>query len=133
MADDAILPRIDKWLWEVRLYKTRSQATEACNAGKIKIDGISVKPSRNLKIGVQIIVSQVPLIKTIVVKGYPKSRIAAKLVPEFMEDLTPQSEYDKLKLMNEMNLEHRSRGTGRPTKKHRRMIDQLKSQKEDWD
>jgi len=124
--------RIDKWLWEVRLFKSRSLATDACKAGKVKMDGSSVKASKEIKVGDTIIVSMNPLFKTIRVKQFPKSRISAKLVPEFMEDLTTQAEYDRVKLINTTNLEYRDRGAGRPTKKMRRVIDQLKNSKDSW-
>ena len=124
--------RVDKWLWEVRLFKTRSQATDACKAGKIKMDGQNIKPAKDLKIGDVIIVSLNPLYKTVRVKQFPKSRLGAKLVPDYMEDLTPQEEYDRVKLIETANAENRDRGAGRPTKKSRRMIDRLKHDKEAW-
>ncbi|MBK7215170.1 MAG: RNA-binding S4 domain-containing protein [Bacteroidales bacterium] len=124
--------RVDKWLWEVRLFKTRSQATDACKAGKIKMDGQNIKPAKDLKIGDVIIVSLNPLFKTVKVKQFPKSRLGAKLVPDYMEDLTPQEEYDRVKLIETANAENRDRGAGRPTKKSRRMIDRLKHDKEAW-
>jgi ribosome-associated heat shock protein Hsp15 len=120
--------RIDKWLWSVRVYKTRNQAADACRAGKVKMDGIAVKPSRDIKPGDVIEISMAPIKKTLEVIEPIKNRVGAKLVPEFARDLTPQEEYDKLKLINEMNFEHRDRGTGRPTKKQRRLIDYLKDE-----
>jgi ribosome-associated heat shock protein Hsp15 len=120
--------RIDKWLWSVRVYKTRNQAADACRAGKVKMDGIAVKPSRDIKPGDVIEISITPIKKTLEVIEPIKNRVGAKLVPEFARDLTPQEEYDKLKLINEMNFEHRDRGTGRPTKKQRRLIDYLKDE-----
>jgi ribosome-associated heat shock protein Hsp15 len=124
--------RIDKWLWEVRLFKSRSLATDACKAGKVKMDGSNVKASKEIKEGDVIVVSLNPLFKTVRVKQFPKSRVSAKLVPDFMEDLTLQSEYDRVKLIGETNSEYRDRGIGRPTKKQRRVIDQLKNSKESW-
>ncbi len=121
--------RIDKWLWAVRLYKTRSQAGEACKGGKVKIDGRNIKPSKEVKAGDEIEI-QVNLIeKKVLVKQVLKNRVGAKLVEIYMTDLTPREEYDKLKLMREMNAENRQRGSGRPTKKNRRMIEQLKKLK----
>lgn len=120
--------RIDKWLWSVRIYKTRTQAAEACRAGKVKMDGMAVKASRDVKTGDVIEISVPPIKKTIEVIEPIKNRVGAKLVPQFANDLTPQEEYDKLKLINEMNFEHRDRGTGRPTKKQRRLIDYLKDE-----
>jgi ribosome-associated heat shock protein Hsp15 len=124
--------RIDKWLWEVRLFKSRSLATEACKAGKVKMDGSNVKASKEIKAGDIIIVSLNPLFKIVRVKQFPKSRVNAKLVPDFMEDLTLQSEYDRVKLINDTNTEYRERGIGRPTKKQRRVIDLLKNRKDSW-
>ena len=124
--------RIDKWLWEVRLFKSRSLATDACKAGKVKMDGSNVKASKEIKEGDIIIVSLNPLFKTVRVKQFPKSRVSAKLVTDFMEDLTLQSEYDRVKLIGETNIEYRDRGIGRPTKKQRRVIDQLKNSKDSW-
>ncbi len=123
MADDL---RIDKWLWAVRIYKTRTMAGEACRAGKVKIDGISVKPSRIIKPEDIITVSLGPLTRTVKVKALIHNRVSAKLVPESLEDLTPAEEYERIKFMQELNEERRDRGTGRPTKKERRLIDRLK-------
>jgi len=120
--------RIDKWLWAIRIYKTRSLASEACRAGKVKISGITVKPSREIKAGDIIVINLSPLIKTVEVLEPIKNRVGAKLVPQFANDLTPQEEYDKVKLINEMNFERRDRGSGRPTKKQRRLIDYLKDE-----
>jgi len=124
--------RIDKWLWEVRLFKSRSLATDACKAGKVKMDGSNIKASKEIKEGDVITVSLNPLFKTVKVKQFPKSRVNAKLVPDFMEDLTLPSEYDRVKLINDTNNEYRDRGIGRPTKKQRRVIDQLKNSKDSW-
>lgn len=131
MADSL---RIDKWLWTVRLYKTRSLATDACKAGKIKVDGQNIKPARELKVGEEIVVSQNPLLKKVKVLGFPPNRLSAKLVPEFMEDLTSPEEYERVKHLRETNMEFRPHGIGRPTKKHRRLIDKLKDEdnSEDW-
>jgi len=124
--------RIDKWLWEVRLFKSRSLATDACKAGKVKMDGTNVKASKEIKVGNIIEVSLKPLFKTIRFKQLPRSRVNAKLVPDFAEDLTLPEEYDRVQLINDTNREYRDRGIGRPTKKSRRLIDQLKNSKESW-
>lgn len=124
--------RVDKWLWDVRIFKTRSQATDACKAGKVKLEGQSIKPAKELKVGDVVTVSLNPLFKTVRVKQFPKSRLGAKLVPDYMEDLTPESEYDRVKLIEAANAENRNRGMGRPTKKSRRLIDKLKHDKEAW-
>lgn len=126
MSSDTV--RIDKWLWAVRVYKTRNQAAEACRAGKVKMDGLAVKPSRDIKTGDVIEISVPPIKRIFEVLEPIKNRVGAKLVAQFARDLTPQEEYDKLKLINEMNFERRDRGAGRPTKKERRLIDYLKQE-----
>ncbi|NQT77408.1 MAG: RNA-binding S4 domain-containing protein [Bacteroidetes bacterium] len=121
--------RIDKWLWAVRIFKTRTQAAAACKGGKIKIEGQNVKASREVKEGEVISVSLTTFIKTVKVKSLLQRRVGAKLVPGYMEDLTPQEEYDKQKMSLEVNKEYRQRGDGRPTKKERRIIERLKKYK----
>ena len=121
--------RIDKWLWAVRIYKTRNLAADACRAGKVRINDKPVKPSHEVKLNEAIVINLTPLIKTVKVIGILKNRVAAKLVEDYLEDMTPQEEYDKVKLMRELNYEHRRRGEGRPTKKQRRMIDVIKKSK----
>jgi ribosome-associated heat shock protein Hsp15 len=118
--------RIDKWLWAVRVFKTRTQASEACRSGKVKILDHNVKPSRDLKTGEIITVSFPPITKTVKVVAMTANRVSAKLVPGFMEDLTPESEYQKLKRTPGMDFEFRERGIGRPTKRQRREIEFLK-------
>ncbi|MFA5416845.1 MAG: RNA-binding S4 domain-containing protein [Bacteroidales bacterium] len=119
--------RIDKWLWAVRLYKTRSQASDACSGGKVKINGQNAKPSREVKVGEIIEVQQPGIKKTVEVLQPAKNRVAAKLVPELMKDLTAPEEYERLEFMHEMKTEQRDRGTGRPTKKDRREISKIKN------
>ena len=118
--------RIDKWLWAVRLYKTRSQAADACKGGKVKMDGVSVKASREVKVGDIIQLHHNYIRRTVKVKVAAKNRVAAKLVSGLMEDLTPAEEFEKLEMMKQLNQEKRDRGTGRPTKKDRRIIDKIK-------
>ena len=119
--------RIDKWLWAVRLYKTRSQAAEACKGGKVKIDGQSVKASREVKVDDIIEVQQKGILKKVQIIKAVKNRVAASLVPELMKDLTSPEEYEKLDMLNQLNQEKRDRGIGRPTKKDRRTISKLKN------
>lgn len=118
--------RIDKWLWAVRIFKTRSQSAEACKSGKVKVNDQSVKASREVLIDCVITVKLKHITKTIRVLNLLNNRVGAKLVPEYMEDLTPDEEYQKLKIKNEMNYEFWQGGYGRPTKKARRQIDKLK-------
>lgn len=118
--------RIDKWLWAVRLFKTRSQATDACKSGKIKIESKTVKASREVKIGETISFNKDHINRTVKVKELLKNRVGAKLVEIYMQDLTPQEEYDKQKILRSGSFEYRDRGEGRPTKRERRDIDKLK-------
>ena len=119
--------RIDKFLWAVRLFKTRNAAAEACDAGKVKIRDINVKPSREIVVNDEIhLVLETGLRKNIMVKALIKNRLGAKLVPEYIDDLTPPEEYERIALLQKMRSEQRERGTGRPTKKERREIDKLK-------
>lgn len=118
--------RIDKWLWMVRLFKTRSMATDACNAGKVKMDGNNVKASKNIKENEVYVVRIGQLEKTVQVLGSPKSRVGAPLVPQFYTDLTPPEEYERVKMLS-MRFEHRDRGEGRPTKRDRRQIEFVKN------
>jgi len=119
--------RIDKWLWAVRFYKTRTQAADACKGGKVKIDGVNTKPSREVKVGDIIEIHHNYIRRSIKVKQATKNRVAAKLVPDLMEDLTPASEFEKLEMMKQLNQEKRDRGAGRPTKKDRRTIEAIKN------
>lgn len=119
--------RLDKWLWTVRLFKTRSQATEACRGGKVKMSGVNAKPSKEIKAGDQIDIVQNGIRKSVRVRQIVKNRVGAKLVPEIMEDLTPVEEYEKLEMARKINSERRQKGLGRPSKKDRRNIDRLKN------
>ncbi len=118
--------RIDKWLWAVRVFKTRSLASDACRTGKVKILDQAVKPSRDVKTGEIISISMAPITRTVKVIAPLGNRVSAKLVPGFMEDLTPEAEYQKLKRDHPSNFEFRERGIGRPTKRERREIEFLK-------
>ncbi|MFW5831013.1 MAG: RNA-binding S4 domain-containing protein [Prolixibacteraceae bacterium] len=115
--------RIDKWLWAVRIFKTRSKATEACRKGRVEMDELPVKPSREVRVGDVLKVKIAPVTKTLKVVGTIEKRVSAKLVPDFMEDVTPPEELEMLKVQKDMNLLNRQRGAGRPTKKERRDLD----------
>lgn len=118
--------RIDKWLWAVRVFKTRTQASDACRGGKVKMDGKNVKPSREVDKGDEIEIQQGIIKKRLKVLKPVKNRVAAKLVPELAKDLTPEEEYEKQEFVRQFNYEKRERGTGRPTKKERRDIGRIK-------
>lgn len=115
--------RIDKWLWAVRLFKTRSQATQACKAGKVKINNETVKPSREIKEGLLVSVQTGPVRKVVKVTALLHKRVGAKLVNQYMEDLTPEEEYQKIEIIKKQPLATRKKGMGRPTKKERRDMD----------
>jgi ribosome-associated heat shock protein Hsp15 len=129
--------RIDKWMWAVRLFKTRSLATEACKKGKISINGIPVKPSRNVKVGEIIDIRQNPMVFSFKIIALAENRMNAKLVPEYMENVTTQDQLELLQLYKLNRTLDRARGTGRPTKKERRdletYIDQPTFIDKEWD
>ena len=114
--------RIDKWLWCMRVFKTRTIATEACKKGRVTIGGNPVKPSRPVKIGEIIDVKKPPITYTFKVLNFPNGRLGAKLVPEYLENLTPQSQYDLLEMSRISGFVDRSKGLGRPTKREGREL-----------
>jgi ribosome-associated heat shock protein Hsp15 len=116
--------RIDKWLWAVRIYKTRSIATEACKNGRIIINGMAAKPSREVKPGETIFIRKLPVVYTIRVKELIHNRLPAQRVKDFMDDLTSPEELEKLKISDTAFFK-RDRGAGRPTKKERRLLDNI--------
>ncbi len=118
--------RIDKWLWAVRLFKTRALATEACRLGKVMFESSAVKPSKTVKEGdvYELTIEQVH--RTVRVKQLLNNRVGAKLVCDFMEDLTPEDEYERIRLAREFAFEKRDRGIGRPSKRDRRKLEQFK-------
>lgn len=120
--------RLDKWLWAIRAFKTRSLATEACKGGRIKIEGVPAKASREIKIGDIIEFKSGPLSKKIKVTQILKNRVNATLAVKNYEDLTTPEEYERLDFINQMKTEKRDRGIGRPSKKDRRDIDKLKEE-----
>ncbi|MFP4041512.1 MAG: RNA-binding S4 domain-containing protein [Bacteroidales bacterium] len=119
--------RIDKWLWAVRIFKTRSQASDACKKGKVLIEGQQVKPSRIIKTGEIVTVKKRPVFYKYKVLGLLGKRQGAKIAQEYYEDITPDEEKQKLELHRKQDkFEHREKGMGRPTKKERRILDQIK-------
>lgn len=117
--------RIDKYLWAIRVYKTRSDATDACNGNKVKLNGVNAKPSKAVKMGDTIEVHKGPAAFTYKVLQLSENRMGAALVPGYAENLTPESELAKLHAPVETIVLKRDRGTGRPTKKDRRQLDEL--------
>ena len=117
--------RIDKYLWAIRVFKTRTEATEACNGGKVKIGGVNAKPSKDVRPGDIISVRKGAVTFEYRVIQPLEKRVGAKLVPDYAENLTPQEELDKMRAPVETFFVTRDRGAGRPTKKERREIEQL--------
>jgi ribosome-associated heat shock protein Hsp15 len=115
--------RIDKWLFAVRIFKTRSIATEECSKGRVKVNGMEAKPSRDIKIGDLIEVRKNPVTYKYKVLQLAEKRMGAKLVPEYLEDQTPKEALEILDIQKQMQWSNRDRGTGRPTKKDRRDMD----------
>lgn len=112
--------RIDKWLWCVRLFKTRTQAAEACTGGKVKLNDESVKPSRELKPGDVVSLKRGPVTWSYRVMDFPQNRVSAKEVELYAENITPHTEKLKLEDLKYIPVIKRDKGSGRPTKKERR-------------
>ena len=115
--------RIDKWLWAARIYKTRTLAIEACKMGRIAIGGAQAKPSRTVKAGDEVSVKKPPVTYTFRVKQAIERRVGAKLIPEILDNITAPEQYELLEMSRISGFVNRARGTGRPTKKERRAID----------
>jgi ribosome-associated heat shock protein Hsp15 len=118
--------RIDKWLWCIRVFKSRTLASDACEGGKVKVDGASVKPSRHVKPGEVITVQQGYVKRQYRVVALLEKRVSAQLVKNFAGDITPQEELDKLKTERLVSYQSKFKGIGRPTKKDRRLIDKTR-------
>ena len=121
MANNEV--RIDKWLWAVRIFKTRSIATDAIKMGRVTIGGQRVKPSKMVKVGEVIDVKKPPIIYSFKVLALAENRMGAKLVPGFMENVTRKEQLDLLEMNRINGFIDRAKGLGRPTKKDRRDID----------
>lgn len=123
---DNLSVRIDKFLWSVRVFKTRSSASEACRKGRVIINNVQVKPSHTVQKKEIVIVKKLPVVYTYRIIDLTEQRISAKLVENYIEDLTPAEEKIKLEIRHTDGIVFRQKGTGRPTKKERRTIDRLK-------
>lgn len=119
--------RIDKYLWCIRVFKSRTLAGEACDSGKVKIDDTRIKPSRLIKLGDIITVQQGYVKRTFKVIDLVEKRVSAPLVKNYALDITPREELDKLQTERFVSYQSKFKGTGRPTKKDRRLIDRMKS------
>ena len=117
--------RLDKWLWAVRAFKTRSLAGDACRAGSVTINDLPAKPSRSVRPGELVMVQQGLVRRSLRVVGVPRSRVGAALVPEYCTDLTPPEEHAKAREHRVQDVLAREKGSGRPTKRDRRLLDQL--------
>ncbi|MCI7429596.1 MAG: RNA-binding S4 domain-containing protein [Bacteroidales bacterium] len=115
--------RVDKWLWAVRVFKTRSLAADACKKGRVLMQGVAVKPSRELKVGDVLQVRRNPIIYTFKVVALTQNRVGAKLVPQFMENVTAPDQLELLEVLKLDQSNRRAKGLGRPTKKERRDLD----------
>lgn len=117
--------RIDKWMWAVRIFKTRTIAAEACKKGRVTINGSQVKAARMIKVGDVIQVKKSPIIYSFKVLQTIEKRVGAKLVPEVMENVTTPDQYELLEMSKISGFVDRARGTGRPTKKDRRSLEEF--------
>ena len=129
--------RVDKWLWAVRVFKTRTVASDACKKGRVMIDRVAVKPSRNVRVGEVVEVRKPPITFSFKVLELADKRMGAKMVPQYMENVTPPDQYELLELNKISGFVDRQRGTGRPTKKERRDMEQFTGEFDvdafDWD
>lgn len=135
--------RIDKWMWAVRIFKTRSLATDACKKNRVTLNEQSAKPSRTIKVGDVIGVRKPPITYQFRVLKLAQNRMGAKLVPEHMEKITPPEQYEILEMHKISGFVDRAKGLGRPTKKERRDLEQFSEDlpadvdffnwDEDWD
>jgi ribosome-associated heat shock protein Hsp15 len=122
--------RIDKWLWTIRLFKTRTLAAAACRSGGVMVDGQRIKPARELRIGEIISASVGGVLRTVKVIAFPTSRVGAKAVAQFMEDLTPEAEFENAREAARAPRPLGPKCMGRPTKKNRRLWEKLGTENE---
>ncbi len=120
--------RIDKWLWAMRVFKTRTIATDACKKGRVTMNGTVLKPSRNIKVGDIVDVRKPPITYTFRVLALAENRLGAKLVPDHLENLTPQSQYELLEMTRISGFVDRRKGLGRPTKRDAREMANFREQ-----
>ncbi len=117
--------RIDKWLWAVRIFKTRTIATEACKKGRVSVGGVTIKPSRVIHVGDVINVRKPPVTYSFEVLGLTENRLGAKLVPGYMRNVTPESELQLLDIVKISGFIDRRKGLGRPTKREGRQLSEF--------
>jgi ribosome-associated heat shock protein Hsp15 len=117
--------RVDKWLWAVRIFRTRTLATNACRAGSVAVNGQPAKASREVRVGEKVVVQQGLIQRTFAVIEVPRTRVGAKIVAQYCDDQTPPEEFEKARHNRVQQFLARAKGSGRPTKRDRRLIDQL--------
>lgn len=127
MANNPTEARVDKWLWAARIFKTRTIAAAACKKGQVSMKGAQLKPSRNIKVGDVIDVRKPPVTYSFKVLQAIERRVGAKLIPEVLENVTSAEQYELLEMSKISGFVDRARGTGRPTKKDRRSMDEFRS------
>ena len=121
----AEVARIDKWLWAARIFKTRSIAADACKNGRVTIGGVNVKPSHTVKAGEVVSVKKPPITYSFKILKTIEQRVGAKLIPEIYENVTDEKQYELLEMSRISGFANRAKGTGRPTKKDRRDLDEF--------
>ena len=114
--------RIDKWMWATRIFKTRTIAAEACKKGRIMIGGVTIKPSRMIKVGDVIQVRKPPITYSFKVLALAENRMGAKLVPQYLENVTPPEQYELIEMIRISGFVNRAKGEGRPTKRDGREL-----------
>ena len=117
--------RVDKWLWAARIYKTRTMAAAACKKGQVSMKGALLKASRNIKVGDIIDVRKPPITYSFRVLQAIEKRVGAKLIPEVLENVTAPEQYEMLEMSRISGFINRAKGTGRPTKKDRRSLEEF--------
>lgn len=126
--------RVDKWLWAMRVFKTRTVATEACKKGRVYVGNVLAKPSRVIKVGDVVNVRKPPVTYSFKVLALTQNRLGAKLVPDYMENITPKSELDLLEVVKISGFIDRRKGLGRPTKREgRELAEFTESMSDGWD
>lgn len=120
--------RVDKWLWAARIFKTRTIAAAACKKGQVSIGNMQLKPSHTIKVGNIVSVKKAPITYSFKVLQAIEHRIGAKLIPEVLENVTAPDQYELLEMSRISGFVDRARGTGRPTKKERRALDEFKDE-----
>lgn len=126
--------RVDKWLWAMRVFKTRTVATEACKKGRVYVGNAVAKPSRVVKVGDVVNVRKSPVTYSFKVLALTQNRLGAKLVPDYMENITPKSELDLLEIVKISGFIDRRKGLGRPTKREgRELAEFTESMSDGWD